>query len=275
MKTYKRIEKLEEAVSFACEDISKKDCALSCVVADIGTDHGYLAEKLSKLDHIGKVIASDISEKSLSKLQKLIKNRNLTKIETVVGDGLEPIEKADVSVIAGIGGWEIIKILKTQNRTSDGKTKCDYFVLQPAQNVVELRTWLFSNKIRVISDYVIEDAERFYPIIIVNVSEKQSNRKDIYNLWLGRDCWRYPEDFRLFLKEIKESFTFLKDISKERAKEDKVLYQKYRLNKLIDKLLKEYENIDSWREWDYVRKYIKVSRDWRCFDCWRKWTFEV
>lgn len=237
MKTYKRILKLEEAVKFVCEYADKdiKDF----VAADIGTDHGYLAEKLSKLEHVRKVIASDISAKSLSKLQALIKSRKLTNIETVVGDGLEPIEKADVSVIAGIGGWEIIKILKTQNKTSDGDLKCKFFVIQPAQNVVELRTWLFNNKIEVILDYVIEDAERFYPIIIIDVSKKQSNRKSLQNIWLGRDCWRYSEDFRLFLKNLKESFVFLKDISKERAKEDKVLYQKYKLNRLIDKLLKD------------------------------------
>ena len=162
--------------------------------------------------------------------------RTLASIREV--DYIEPIENADVSVIAGIGGWEIIKILKAQNKKSDGDFKCKVFVLQPAQNVVELRTWLFNNKIKVILDYVIEDAERFYPIIIVDVSQKEFNRKTIENLWIGRDCLKCLEDYRLFLKDMKINLAFLKDISKERAKEDKVLYQKYRLNKLIDKLLK-------------------------------------
>ena len=84
MKTYKRILKLEEAVKFVCEYAGKdiKDF----VAADIGTDHGNLAEKLSKLSQIRKVIASDISAKSLCKLQALIKSRKLTNIETVDDD---------------------------------------------------------------------------------------------------------------------------------------------------------------------------------------------
>lgn len=232
MKTYKRIEKLKDAVKFVCDKLEKPT-----VVADIGTDHGYLAEALSKEECVKEIYASDISKKSLSKLEKLIEKRNLKKIKTFVGDGLKPIGFADISVIAGVGGWEIIKILDTQNISDDGNFKCDYFVLQPAQNVIELREWLFDKKIKVLKDYVIEDAGRFYPIIIVQVLKKQRNRKSVYNVWLGRDNDVFDEDFILFLKDLKESFSFLKNITKSRAKKDKVLYQKYKLNRIIDKLL--------------------------------------
>ncbi len=233
MKTYKRIEKLRDAVKFVGDSLKKQ-----IIVADIGTDHGYLAEELSKQDYVQKVLASDISSKSLSKLEKVINLHKLTNIDCFVGDGLEPIKKADVSVIAGVGGWEIIKILGTQNKQDDGKIKCDYFVLQPAQNVNELRIWLFENKIKVLKDYMIFDADRFYPIIIVDVSKKQRNRKSIFNIWLGRDNSLSDIDFVLFLKDMLISFEFLKDITKKRAKQDKVLYQKYKLNKIIAHLLK-------------------------------------
>ena len=233
MKTYKRIAKLNEAVKFVFEILNKP-----LVVADIGTDHGYLAESLSKESFVKMVLASDISKKSLSKLEELISSRKLDKIKTFVGDGLVPIESADVSVIAGIGGHETIKILKNQNVTPQGKRKCDYFVLQPAQNVNELRIWLFENKVKVLKDYVIFDMDRFYPIIIIDISKKQINKKSIYNIWLGRDNTLENEDFILFMKDLKVSFEFLKDISKKRAKQDKVLYQKYKLNKIIEKMLK-------------------------------------
>lgn len=233
MKTFKRIEKLAQAVYFVGEILSKKP-----VVADIGTDHGYLAEALSKSNKVENIIATDISAKSLSKLEKIIKTCNLSKIETKVGDGLEPIENADVSVIAGVGGYEIIKILKNQNKNENGKTKCDYFVLQPAQNVNELRIWIFENKIKLLKDYIIYDAERFYPILIIDVSKKQRNRKSVFNIWLGRDNNIQNEDFVMFIKNLKETFLFVKDINKSRIKKDKVLYQKYKLLKIIDKLLK-------------------------------------
>lgn len=233
MKTYKRIAKLNDAVISVYNILNKP-----IIVADIGTDHGYLAESLSKEKFVQKVLASDISKKSLSKLEELIRQRKLNNIETFVGDGLIPIDRADVSVIAGIGGHEIIKILETQNIAESGVRKCDYFVLQPAQNVNELRIWLFENKFKILKDYIIFDSDRFYPIIIVNVSKKQRNKKSIYNVWLGRDNTINDEDFVLFIKDLKESFEFLKSISKKRVKRDNVLYQKYKLNKIIEKLLK-------------------------------------
>lgn len=233
MKTYKRIAKLEEAVIKVSDCFDRK-----VIVADIGTDHGYLAEKLSFNHKIESVVAGDISEKSLNKLENLIKLKKLSNIKTVVGDGLTPIEKADISVIAGVGGFEIIKIINTQNQAVNGELKCDYFVLQPAQNVLELREWLFKNKIKVISDYVFEDCDRFYSIIIIQVSKKQRNKRNVYNLWIGRDANIFFDDFVLFLKKQKEFLLFLENIPKYRVKKDKILYQKYKLNKLIDKLLK-------------------------------------
>ena len=47
MKTYKRIDKICNAVEFACGLFDRK-----IVVADIGTDHGYVAEKISKFQNI-------------------------------------------------------------------------------------------------------------------------------------------------------------------------------------------------------------------------------
>lgn len=232
MKTYSRIEKLQAAVMLVQSELKKP-----LVVADIGTDHGYLADLLSKNEQVEKIIATDISAKSLSKLEAKINYKKLNKIETAVGDGLIPVTAADVSVIAGVGGHEIIKILKNQNVGDDGNRKCDYFVLQPAQNVNELRIWLFENKIRILKDYIIFEADRFYPIIIVQVSKKQRNRKSIYNIWLGRDNDVSNNDFVLFLKDLKSNLEFLKDIDKKRAKKDSLLYQKYKLNRLIDKLL--------------------------------------
>lgn len=233
MKTIKRISKLQQAVEFLAQNFDKK-----VVVADIGTDHGYLAESLSKQNFIQKIIATDISEKSLSKLEKMIDKHGLSNIETRVGDGLDPVVNADISVIAGIGGWEIINILKTQNVTSEGRKKCAYFVLQPAQNVNELRAWLFDNKVCVLRDYVICDAERFYPILIVDVSKKQRNRKSVFNVWLGRDNVTSDEDFVLYLKDTKTFLEFLSGVSKKRIKKDKVLRDKTKLFKLINKLLK-------------------------------------
>ena len=232
MKTVKRIKKLCEAVN-VCSN------GKNLTVCDIATDHGYLAEELSKQDNVNQVIATDISEKCLNKLVDLIKLHNLKKIETIVGDGLLPIKKADVAVVAGVGGWEIIKMLKNQNVNFDGTTKCNLFVLQPAQNVIELRKWLFENEIFIIKDYIIEDAGRFYPIIIVDISKKQSNEMSIYNLWLGRDNKVQDKDFALFLQDTLNFLEFLNIIPYDRIESDEVLFDKFKLKQIIEMLLKK------------------------------------
>lgn len=232
MKTDKRITKLYEAVTFLFNKFDKK-----VIVSDIATDHGYLAEKLSKDKFIEKVIATDISEKSLNKLQKLIKLNNLKNIETYVGDGLKPINATDIAVIAGVGGFEIIKMISKQNKTTNYENKCRYFVLQPAQNVVELRNYIFSNKICLLKDYVIEDAERFYPILIIDVENRQRNKKNIYNMYLGRDNNLKDIDFVKFLKDSLEYLKFIEKIPKKRIWFDRELRKKYKLKLLIEKLI--------------------------------------
>lgn len=235
MKTDKRITKIADAVDFLTEVIQKNNL----VVADIATDHGYIAEKVVNNPRVKKVIATDISEKCLQKIIDLIKNRQIDNIETIVGDGLIPIDKTDIAVIAGIGGYEIINMIEKQNKTNNGELKCRYFVLQPAQNEFELRKWLFKNNIYVLKDYVVEDAKRFYPIIVINVLKKQRNKSNLFNLKLGRDNDINSADFKNYLLMHKENLEFLKTIKLFRIIKDKTLFQKYRLNLLIEKLLKK------------------------------------
>ena len=69
MKAYKRLKKMAETVDSLI--------ANDAVVADIATDHGYLAEALSKEDRISKIIATDISKKCLNKVEKLVEKCGL------------------------------------------------------------------------------------------------------------------------------------------------------------------------------------------------------
>ena len=232
MKTIKRIKKLTEAVAFASKNFDRK-----VIVADIGTDHGYLAESLSKQNFVEKILATDISEKSLSKLENLIEKESLEKIETRLGNGLEPIKNVDLTVIAGLGGFEMITMLNSQNQGEKVGRKCDIFVLQPTQNVVELRRFLSKKKVAVLSDRVIEDAERFYPIIVVDVSKKSKLKPSVFNIWLGRDNVTSDADFYAFLLNQRELLLFVKNLPKFRILRDKVLREKLKLLHLIEKLL--------------------------------------
>ncbi|MDE7305973.1 MAG: class I SAM-dependent methyltransferase, partial [Clostridia bacterium] len=82
--------------------------------ADVACDHGYCAQYMLKNDFCESAIISDISAKSLSKAEKLLKQFIADgKCRAVCCDGLKLIPKETEQVlIAGIGGEEIIKILK-------------------------------------------------------------------------------------------------------------------------------------------------------------------
>lgn len=230
MRAYKRIKKIAEAVLSICNN--------ECVVADIATDHGYLAEILNRSEKVKTIYATDISKKCLQKVVDLKKDFNLSKVETVLGDGLEPLKSVDIAVIAGVGGLEIIKMLTKQNMQETGENKCNLFVLQPAQNVFEFRKWLFDNNICVISDCFVEDAGKFYPIIVVDVSKYQNNEKTLFNLFIGRDNNQNSLEFERFLDFYIDKFDFLNKFEIEKIKKDRILSEKYEIYCLLKSLKK-------------------------------------
>ncbi len=225
MRAYKRI----KALAMVADGLISENA----VVADIACDHGYLAELFDRNNKIKKVYATDISQKCLDKIEKLKKDFNLSKVETMLGDGLMPLPKINLAVIAGVGGLETIKMLTTQNVTEKGERKCDIFVLQPAQNVFEFRKRLFEEKIFVISDFLVEDAKRFYPIIAIDVSKKQKNDTSLYNLYCGRDNDIENPEFKHFLEFSIKNFEYLESVSHETMEKDSKLLEKYQIYNML------------------------------------------
>ena len=234
MKSFRRIKKLSEVVKELAEEGENKK-----IVADIACDHGYLAELISRDENVSQVIASDISEKCLAKVENLKKDYHLNKIETVLGDGLNPIERADISVIAGLGGYEIIKILKNQNKNSFTENKCKLFVLQPSDSEVQLRDFLFENELKIIKDFIVESGKRFYPIIVVDVSKTEKTEPSLFNRFIGRDNTTKSLDFRNYLKNQYELTSYLNNVTEAQCEKDAKLKEKYNIRIMIENLLKE------------------------------------
>lgn len=208
MKSFKRIKILSQTVAEFLEEKHLKNA----IVCDIATDHGYLAELLSRNENILKIIATDISQKCLDKASELIKQNGLDKIETRLGDGLEPITKADLCVLAGIGGYEIIKILSNQNITKTGENKCNFFVLQPTKNFVEVRKFLIEKNIKIERDFIIKSGGRFYPILCVNMLEKNTTKNDLFSIYFGESNTVQNDDFYEFLLDLKTKLSFLENV---------------------------------------------------------------
>lgn len=128
-------------------------------IFDVGCDHGYIGLCALK-ETTAKVVFSDISEKCLSKAKINLGEKYIDRAEFVVCDGVPKGRKADVAIIAGMGGQNIMKIL--QNANHDVKK----FVLQPMSNVTKLREYVYTHyKVEV--DDVLEDSGRFYVVIVI------------------------------------------------------------------------------------------------------------
>ncbi|HEY8424179.1 MAG TPA: class I SAM-dependent methyltransferase, partial [Clostridia bacterium] len=133
-------------------------------IADIGCDHGKLSVYLAEKGLCGKVLATDISELSLKKTQKLAQEKNIShKVVTLCGDGIRPLieygQKVDLAIIAGMGGHEIVKIIEQD------KNFIDRYIFAPQQNVSFLRKKLNEFGYKIINDFIVLDKNKFYDII--------------------------------------------------------------------------------------------------------------
>ena len=119
------------------------------IIADIASDHGYIGFEALKRDLAFKVIFTDISVKSLQKAMNLINSSDFLQFsEFRVGDGLSVLkENIFASVIAGIGGREIVKILSHEN-----KKYSKFFILQTSQDDAYLRKSLPKMNFRILCD---------------------------------------------------------------------------------------------------------------------------
>lgn len=142
-------------------------------VADIGADHGYLTKVLIEENRAKAVIATDISKASLEKTANLAKKYGfLDKIFLKVGGGLKILNKgeAQIVVVAGMGGNEIIKILEENTDKTFEK-----FIFQPMQNTINLREYLIKHNYEIIKDFIVKDRKKFYNTIVARFSTNKQN----------------------------------------------------------------------------------------------------
>ena len=134
----------------------------SATLADVGCDHGYLGYEALKRGYALRVIATDVSDKSLDKARRLFcENGYIDRVEFRCGDGLSVLgeDEADTVVISGMGGREIVKIL------SNAHSKYEKLVLSPQSDIDTVRRYLVGHGYRLNHDYVMKDT-KFYWIIV-------------------------------------------------------------------------------------------------------------
>ena len=182
-------------------------CDKTSVIADIGCDHGYVTAELILSNKCDKVIATDISARSLNKAIVFCDSLNIKNyVSFREGDGFKVIFKNDKvkqAVIAGMGGMEIIKILEEKNN------KLKNFVLQPMRDVVKLREYLINNRYKIVYDYLVFDDGIYYNVIKVTKGRSYLKPMEIY---FGKDNFDFnTQVFKDYLLNEKDKLERLKD----------------------------------------------------------------
>jgi tRNA (adenine22-N1)-methyltransferase len=133
--------------------------------ADIGTDHGYVAEMLLKEGICEKVIATDLNEGPLNRAKEHLSSVKLSdKCDFRLGSGLTVLNEgeADAIIIAGMGGDLISEIIETSKDTA---MKAKQLILQPMTAVDNLRRYLSEHGFEIIDENIVREYNHFYFII--------------------------------------------------------------------------------------------------------------
>lgn len=150
--------------------MNRLECIVSMVdkcktAADIGTDHGYVAEMLLNKGLCEYIIATDLNEGPLNRAKEHLFNVNLQeKCDFRLGSGLTVLKEgeADTIIIAGMGGDLISDIIKTSKDIAQNATQ---LILQPMTAVDTLRRYLSENEFIIIDEKIVKEFHHFYFII--------------------------------------------------------------------------------------------------------------
>jgi tRNA (adenine22-N1)-methyltransferase len=154
------------------EIFSNLDCCQT--FADIGCDHGYMAEAMLKSGKCERAIIADVSAKCLEKAQELLKDYiDLGKVQSVVSDGFDSVGDCDLALIAGMGGEEIVSIIKKAINLPNK------LVLQPMKNADKVRIQALNSGYKVIKDYVFYASKVYYDIIVLEKGQDNLTEEEI------------------------------------------------------------------------------------------------
>lgn len=147
-------------------------CEKGAVVADIGTDHGYLPIYLVQEGIAQSAIAMDLRKGPLDKAKKHICDNCLEdRIQTRLSDGLEKLSanEADIITICGMGGRLIADIVtKGMNVITRNTT----LIVSPQSEVGDFRHFLVSQRLVVDDEKMLKEDGKYYFIIKCRKSDE-------------------------------------------------------------------------------------------------------
>ena len=150
------------------------------ILLDVGSDHAYLPIELVERGQIESAIAGEVVEGPYQSAVKNVEAHGLKeKIQVRLANGLAAFEEGDqvsVITIAGMGGRLIARILE---EGLDKLANVERLILQPNNREDDLRIWLQENGFQIVAESILEEAGKFYEILVVEAGQMKLSASDV------------------------------------------------------------------------------------------------
>jgi len=196
------------------------------VLLDVGSDHAYLPIELVERGRIEGAIAGEVV---VGPYQSAIKNVEAhclkEKIQVRLANGLAAFEEVDqvsVITIAGMGGRLIATILE---EGLEKLANVERLILQPNNREDDLRIWLQDNGFQIVAESILEEAGKFYEILVVEAGQMKLSASDVrFGPFLSKEV--SPVFVQKWQKEAAKLEFALNQIPEKNLEERQVLVDK-------------------------------------------------
>ena len=196
------------------------------ILLDVGSDHAYLPIELVERGQIESAIAGEVVEGPYQSAVKNVEAHGLKeKIQVRLANGLAAFEEADqvsVITIAGMGGRLIARILE---EGLDKLANVERLILQPNNREDDLRIWLQDNGFQIVAESILEEAGKFYEILVVEAGQMKLSASDVrFGPFLSKEV--SPVFVQKWQKEAEKLEFALGQIPERNLEERQVLVDK-------------------------------------------------
>ena len=196
------------------------------ILLDVGSDHAYLPIELIERGQIESAIAGEVVEGPYQSAVKNVEAHGLKeKIQVRLANGLAAFEEADqvsVITIAGMGGRLIARILE---EGLDKLANVERLILQPNNREDDLRIWLQDNDFQIVAESILEEAGKFYEILVVEAGQMKFSASDVrFGPYLSKEV--SPVFVKKWQKEAAKLEFALGQIPEKNLEERQVLVDK-------------------------------------------------
>lgn len=150
------------------------------VIADIGTDHGYVPLYLYQTGRLKKAFACDVRKGPLEKCRANIALYGAEGvIEPRLGSGLTPLApgEAKTAIMAGMGGMLIVHILQDSPQVAESLTE---LVLSPQRDFGAVRKYLHEIGFAIREEHMLQEDGKPYVLMRCERGREQYHREIDY-----------------------------------------------------------------------------------------------